>query len=325
MLETPIKIGSITAKNRLVMPPMRTGKTAEGHVTEKLASYYGDRAKYSRPGIVFTEHSCIAADGRVSHDQLLICSDDMIEEQKRLVEAIHAGGSLAFVQLNHAGSNGIDEKVSAGAVNIPANKDTPLPRELTVEEIHHLVRLFAEAAARAVKAGYDGGEVHCAHSYLLNQFYSPLTNHRTDAYGGSLENRMRFLLEAVAAVREVIGGRIPLAVRLGGADYLPGGATEEDAVQASRILEKAGVDLLDLSGGMCFYTRPGHTEAGYFSSMTEKVRMEVSVPVIMTGGVKTAAEAEQMLAEGKADLVGVGRELLKDAHWGGKQENYTLC
>ena len=325
MLETPIKIGSITAKNRLVMPPMRTGKTADGHVTEELAFYYGERAKYSRPGIIITEHSCIAADGRASRDQLLICSDDMIEGHKRVVDAIHEGGSLAFVQLNHAGSFGIDEKVSASAVNIPSKQDSPLPRTLTVEEIHRLTRLFAEAAARAVKAGYDGVEVHCAHGYLLNQFYSPLTNHRTDAYGGSLENRMRFLLEAVAAVREVIGAKIPLAVRLGGADYLPGGATEEDAVQASRILEDAGVDLLDLSGGMCFFTRPGHTESGYFSSMTEKVRREVSAPVVMTGGVKTAAEAEQMLAEGKADLVGVGRELLKDAHWGGKQENYTLC
>ena len=325
MLETPIKIGSITAKNRLVMPPMRTGKTADGHVTEELAFYYGERAKYSRPGIIITEHSCIAADGRASRDQLLICSDDMIEGHKRVVDAIHEGGSLAFVQLNHAGSFGIDEKVSASAVNIPSKQDSPLPRTLTVEEIHRLTRLFAEAAARAVKAGYDGVEVHCAHGYLLNQFYSPLTNHRTDAYGGSLENRMRFLLEAVAAVREVIGAGIPLAVRLGGADYLPGGSTEEDAVRASRILEDAGVDLLDLSGGMCFFTRPGHTESGYFSSMTEKVRREVSAPVVMTGGVKTAAEAEQMLAEGKADLVGVGRELLKDAHWGGKQENYTLC
>ena len=158
-------------------------------------------------------------------------------------------------------------------------------------------------------------EIHCAHGYLLNQFYSPLTNKRSDDYGGSLENRLRFTLETVACVRGAVGGKIPIAVRLGGADYLPGGSKEEDAVEACKLLEAAGVDLLDLSGGMCFYMRPGHLEAGYFASMSAKVKSAVSVPVLITGGVKKVADAEALLADGKADLIGVGRALLKDAAW----------
>ena len=166
-----------------------------------------------------------------------------------------------------------------------------------------------------MEAGYDGIEIHCAHGYLLNQFYSPMTNKRSDAYGGSLENRLRFMLETVALVREAIGTTAPIAVRLGGADYLPGGSSEEDAVEAGALLEAAGVDLIDLSGGMCFFSRPGHLEAGYFSTMSEKVKTRVSVPVLLTGGVQTVSDAEKLLLTGKTDLIGVGRALMKDARW----------
>ena len=315
MIQEKIRIGKLTAQNRLVMPPMQTAKAENGHVTDELVAYYRERAVYSRPGIVITEHSCIAPDGRAYETMLRIDADGSIAEHRRLTDAIHEGGCLAFVQLNHAGSNGIDEPVSASDVNLPLRPKEQSPRPLTAEEIRKLEGMFAAAAVRAVKAGYDGVEIHCAHGYLLNQFYSPMTNHRADEYGGSLENRLRFLMETVAAVREAIGPDVPLAVRLGGADYLPGGSTEEDAVAAARQLEKAGVDLLDLSGGMCFYSRPDHKEPGYFSSMTEKIKKEVSVPVLLTGGVRKMEDAEQLLAEEKADLIGVGRSLLKDAHW----------
>ena len=296
IFDTPIRIGQLDIPNRLVMPPMQTNKTDRGHVTVELVQYYRDRAVYSRPGIIITEHSCIAESGRAAEGQLSIASDAYIEEHRQLTDAIHAGGSKAFVQLNHAGSNGIGESVSASPVTIPAKKLTRRPRELTADEIPEIEAQFAAAAARAVQAGYDGVEIHCAHGYLLNQFYSPMTNKRKDAYGGSLENRLRFTLETAARVREAVGPSVPIAVRLGGADYLP-------------------VDLIDLSGGMCFFFRPGHLEAGYFSSMSEKVKARVSVPVLLTGGVQHAADAEKLLNAGKADLIGVGRALLKDAHW----------
>ena len=316
LLDMPIQIGAIEVGSRLVMPPMHTGKAAAGHVTEEMVSYYRERAKYSHPGIIVTEHSYIAEEGRASETQLSIASDEMIEEHRKLTEAIQAEGSKAFVQLNHAGSNGICEAVSASRVNIPMKALSKRPRELSEEEIRTIEVLFADAAERAVRAGYDGVEIHCAHAYLLDQFYSPMTNRRKDSYGGSRENRMRFLLEVIGSVKKRIGTDIPLAVRLGGADYLPGGATEEMAAEAGRILEQAGVSLLDISGGMCFFTRPGHAEPGYFSSMTEKIKAAVSVPVLLTGGITRLEDANRLLAEGKADLIGVGRAMLKDAHWG---------
>ncbi len=316
LLDNPILIGHTHVSNRLVMPPMQTNKTDRGHVTEELVQYYRDRAVLSRPGIIITEHSCITESGRAAEGQLSLVSDELIEEHRRLTDAIREGGSKAFVQLNHAGSNGIGDAVSASAVSIPVKKLTKRPRALTAKEICEIEGQFAAAALRAVKAGYDGVEIHCAHGYLLNQFYSPMTNKRTDEYGGSLENRLRITLETVERVRQEIGGEVPIAVRLGGADYLPGGSREEDAAAACKLLEAAGVDLLDLSGGMCFFMRPGHLEAGYFSSMSEKVKASVSVPVLLTGGVHKIADAEALLQSGKADLIGVGRALLKDAAWG---------
>ena len=315
LLQKPVQIGTEQIENRLVMPPMQTNKTDRGRVTDELVQYYRDRAVLSRPGIIITEHSCIAESGRAAEGQLSLASDELIEEHRRLTDAIREGGGKAFVQLNHAGSNGIGEAVSASAVSIPVKKLTRRPRALAAEEIRRIEEQFAAAALRAVRAGYDGVEIHCAHGYLLNQFYSPLTNKRADEYGGSLENRLRITLETVALVRQTIGDGIPLAVRLGGADYLPGGSREEDAAEAGRLLEAAGVDLLDLSGGMCFFMRPGHLEAGYFSSMSEKVKACVSVPVLLTGGAHKIADAEALLQSGKADLIGVGRALLKDAAW----------
>ena len=311
---TEIRIGRLIAENRIVMPPMHTGKAVCGHVTDELISYYRDRAVFSRPGIIITEHSYIAENGRASDTQLSIASDEMVKEHRRLTDAIHESDSLALVQLNHAGSNGIDDLVSASEICNPRNETSRRPVALKTAEIHELERRYASAAVRAIKAGYDGVELHCAHGYLLNQFYSPLTNRRTDEYGGCLENRLRFLLECIEAVRAQIGKEVPLAVRLGGSDYMPEGSTEEDAVRAAVLLEEAGVDLLDVSGGMCGFIVKGMPEPGYFASMTEKIKKAVSVPVLLTGGVKTSAEAEMLLSEGKADLIGIGRALFKDAH-----------
>ena len=224
MLNEPIRIGTLTLKNRLVMPPMHTGLTDAGHVTDALVEYYHDRAAFSAPGLIIMEHCAVAADGRASDTQLLLSDDGMIAEHRRLTEAIHAGGSRAIAQLNHAGSNGIDAPVSASAVVNPRAQEQRFPRALTPEEMARIGDAYVAAARRAMQAGYDGVELHCAHAYLFNQFYSPLTNHREDAYGGSLENRLRFLLETYEKVRAALGDDVPVAVRLGGADYLPGGS-----------------------------------------------------------------------------------------------------
>ena len=319
MLYDSLRIGTLELKNRLVMPPMFTGRSRLGHVTDDLVAYYRERALGSAPGLIITEHSCITEQGRATAQQLSIVSEELIDEHRRITDAIHEADCRVAVQLNHAGNAAepLDggEIVSASAVPNPRKKLPAEPRPLTVVEIRDLEARYAEAAVRALKAGYDAVEIHCAHGYLLNQFYSPLTNLRTDDYGGGLENRRRFLMETVALVRSAVGSGCPLLVRLGGADYLPGGSTEEDAVETCRALEAAGVDLLDLSGGMCGYVRPDHPEAGYFGSMTEKIRAVVSVPVLLTGGVTRLSEAEALLAAGKADLIGVGRALYRDPLW----------
>ena len=162
-------------------------------------------------------------------------------------------------------------------------------------------------------------EIHSAHGYLLNQFYSPLTNKREDEYGaGCMENRLRFLLETVKAVREAVGPDFPIAVRLGGCDYAEGGSSIRDAVQAAVMLEKAGVDLLDISGGFCSYRKPGDETPGYFSDMTQPIKQRVKIPVILTGGVHSGRQCEKLLEEGLADLIGVGRAILTDSAWAQK-------
>ena len=323
----PIEIGGLKLNNRLVMPPLATYlATPEGQVTEPLLDYYDQRARGGEIGLIFTEHSFISRQGQAKAKQLSIASDDDVAGLKRLTDVIHQAGAKAFAQLNHAGSAAVTADsglpaVSASPVPLPVTPalgDGNLPEEASAEQIGRITGEFAAAAKRAKLAGYDGVEIHCAHGYLLNQFYSPLTNRRTDAYGGGLENRMRFLLEAVAAVRKAVGDFYPISVRLGGCDYMEGGSTIDDAVRASALLERAGVDLLSLSGGMCRFTRPGHTEAGYFGDMSGAVRRNVSIPVLIAGGVKTAEEAEQLLDAGLADLIGVGRALMKDPRWAEK-------
>ena len=168
---------------------------------------------------------------------------------------------------------------------------------------------------RAKSAGYDGVEIHSAHGYLPNQFYSPLTNRRADDYGGSLENRMRFLMETVRAVRSAVGTRFPISVRLGGCDYMEGGSTIADSVQAATTLQQAGADLLSVTGGMCRYTREGHSEPGYFQDMSSEIKRSVTIPVLLTGGVQTVDEAEALLMEQVADLIGIGRAILKNLNW----------
>lgn len=271
---------------------------------------------------VITERAFVCQQGKAHGGQLSIAREEDIPGLRRLADVLHNNGVKAVAQISHAGgaANPQDtgmEPVSASAVQSPrAKAGAPLPRAMTVGEIQAVVEAFAQAACRAQKAGFDGVELHAAHGYLLNQFYSPLTNHRTDAYtGATLAGRLRFLLEAVEAVRAAVGQELLLAVRLGAGDDMPGGTTVEDSVRACQLLEQAGVDLLDISGGICGPYRGGSKEQGYFSDWSQAVKEAVSVPVLVTGGITQPEAARRLLEAGKADLVGVGRALLKDSLW----------
>lgn len=179
---------------------------------------------------------------------------------------------------------------------------------MTREQIAQVVKDFAAAARRVKAAGFDGVEIHSAHGYLLDQFYSPLTNKRDDEYGAqTMEGRLRLHREIIEAVRAEVGQDYLVAPQTGRRDYKEGGATIDDSVQACLLLESYGVDLLDISGGMNGYMIPGRTEAGYFSEMTERIKEKVNVPVILTGGITDIESAENLLAAGKADLIGRGQ------------------
>ena len=241
-----------------------------------------------------------------------------MEGLKKLADVIHKNGSKCVMQLNHAGSAALEEVIGSTPVGPSAIRNPrkgELPRELTQGEIAEIVEAFQAAARRTKEAGFDGVEIHSAHGYLLNQFFSPLSNKRTDQYGGNLRNRIRIHLEVIEAVRLAVGADFPLLLRLGASDYMDGGSTIEDSKIAAQEFAKAGVDILDISGGFSGYAGPGLQGQGYFSPLTQAIKEVVSIPVILTGGITKAQAAEQLLVAGKADLIGVGRAILNDSKW----------
>lgn len=314
MLKDPIVINKLQLRNRLVMPPMATGKAVDGGPTEELNRYYGLRARET--GLIIVEHEYVSPEGMAHDTQLSMADDAVIPAYRRLTDAIHAEGCAVFAQISHAGAMAQDSGLpTIGPSAVSISERIPAPREMTAEDIRRVTDCFARAAQRAVQAGFDGVEVHSAHGYLLNQFYSPLMNHRRDRYAGdSLEGRTRLHTEVIRAVREAVGEDCPLAIRFGACDYREGGSRIEEIAAACRIFAEAGVDMIDISGGFCGFTLPGRKEAGWFAELSRPAR-EAGVPVLLTGGVTTAQEAEELLQAGAADLIGVGRALLKNPDW----------
>lgn len=321
-LITPLKIRNLSLNNRLVMPPMATSKSdQDGKVSREILAYYDERSKGGYIALIIIEHSFIVQQGKASERQLSVTDDTVVEKLRELANTIHRNGSKAVMQINHAGSASSKnitgyEPVAPSAVANP--RTGSIPRELSDGEITDIVKQFADAALRVKKAGFDGVEIHSAHGYLLNQFLSPLTNRRTDEYGGDINNRIKIHLKVIKAVRDVVGDDFPLLLRLGASDYREGGTTIEDSKIAAQEFEKAGVDVLDVSGGFCGYIVPGLTGQGYFSPLTGALKEVLSIPVILTGGITDVHAAEKLLAEGKADLIGVGRALYKDSEWAKK-------
>lgn len=317
----PITINHLTLANRLVMPPMATAKADEnGYATAAVCDYYRERAKYSKIGLIITEHSYIHLQGKAHPGQTSIASDDVLPSLQHLTDCIHQEGVKVFAQLSHAGSAALSKTtgqspVGPSPIYHPKQREE-LPAEMTLQQIRQVTEWFAQAALRAKQAGFDGVELHSAHGYLLNQFFSPLANQRTDEYGPqSVENRIRFHREVILAVRQAVGADFPIAMRLGGCDYAAGGSTVADCVEACRMFEQSGVDLLHLTGGMNGFIRPGHGEPGYFQDLSVPVKQAVHLPVLLTGGVTTPSQAEMLIADGCADLIGVGRAIYKNAHW----------
>jgi len=316
-LSTPIEIRGFKIRNRIVLPPMATElATEKGEVTDEMIKHYDERSK--APGIVIVEHTYVMLNGKASLKQLGIYSDELISGLSRLAETIKKNGAVALIQLNHAGgrtsSSIIGEKpIAPSRIKIPPL--TEEPREITLQDIINIKEAFKKAAERAVKAGFDGVEIHGAHGFLLNQFFSPITNKRLDAYGGTLEKRMRLPLEIVRDVREIIGEKKILSYRLGADDLMPGGITIKDSIKMALKLEEEGVDIINVSGGLCGSRPPQLTGQGYFIPQAEEIKRNVKIPVIGVGGIKDPDYANELVKMGKVDMVAVGRAMLENPKW----------
>ncbi len=311
----PLTVKDIALRNRIVMPPMQSGRASfQGEVTTRLINFYVRRS--AAVGLPIVEHAYVSPLGKIGPKQLGIFDDSLLGGFERLASAIHSVGAPAIVQISHAGAVATKKVIGEMPVG-------PSPREksrmLEKEELMQLIEDFAAATERAVKAGFDGVELHGAHGYLLNQFFTPLLNKRTDEFGGSLENRMRFPLMVTERVRRCLGGDRLLLYRLGADDLAPMGAHVEDAVVFALRLQAAGVDVLDVSGGMCgAYPKQLAGISGYFVPQAYAVKQAVRVPVIGVGGIKDPQYADRLVAEGKVDLVAVGRALLHNNLWAHK-------
>lgn len=292
-LEDRIRVNSLELSNRLVMPPMATWKLGDDGIPQELMDYYAARA--GKLGLIITEFAYVSQEGMSRPGQLSLSRDEDIPEMAKLTGSIHEkGNTKVFAQINHAGA--------AAGYEVKGQDD-----------IFRIIKAFADAALRAKKAGFDGVEIHAAHGYLLNQFYSPLANHRDDAYSGkTLEGRTRLSREVIEAVRTAVGNDFPISIRFGACDYQEGGSTIEESGLAARIYEAAGADMISVSGGMNGFMIKGVTTPGWFSDLSANIKKNVSIPVLLTGGIVTRETVDELLTQEKADLIGIGRPILKN-------------
>lgn len=315
ILLSSLTVKEITFENRYVCAPFDIAKaTEDGLVTDELLSIYRQR---KGPSLIIVEQAAVARAGQYRERLLYIDRDECIEGLTRLAEVIHMNKQIGIVQVNHAGSAADVEltnieAVAPSAVINPAFKRS-LPRTLTVAEIQEIKESFVKAALRVKKAGFDGVEIHNCHGFLLTQFLSPLTNLRTDEYGGSLENRSRLLLEITTEVRKAVGDDFLLLVRLGIDDLLPGGLTLEEGCQVAEKLVKAGIDILDISSGML----PPLVLKGpaMLRDMIKTVKSRVEVPVIGAGELSDIQIAADMINNGEVDFIALGRPILNQPNY----------
>ncbi|NLX69734.1 MAG: NADH:flavin oxidoreductase [Clostridiales bacterium] len=322
-LFSPIKIKNKEIKNRIVMPPMVYFGCAgdDGFVTEKHVRHYEARAK-GGTGLIVVEAACVTRDGRLSSDQLGIWSDDHIKGLEQLVRVCHNYGATVLIQIHHAGLKTPRNVAEVAFAPSQHSDDTDRPvRELTIEEIKAIQNDFIKAAQRAQEAGFDGIEFHGAHGYLISQFASPITNRRTDQYGGSLENRMRFVVEIIQQLKDMVDEDFIIGYRMGGNE-----PTLENGIQIAKILEAAGVDLLHVSSGISSpdYPQPEVPEGFPENSIVycgTQIKSRVNIPVIVVNGIRTPQQAEYLIENNLADMVAVGRGLLVDPDWADKAKH----
>jgi len=318
-LFSPLAFAGLKLRNRVAMPPMWSGKaTAEGFVTPAIVDYHRVRAA-AGTALIIVEHAFAHPQGRHSSTQLGVHDDACTEGLTRLAAAIRAEGAVACLQISHAGARAASRltglQVVAPSPIVTAREASPdAPVALSRAGVDEVVEAFAAAAGRARASGFDAVEIHAAHGFLLSQFLSPLTNHRTDDYGGDHERRGRIHLEVLAAVRRRAGEDFPVFIRLGMHDERPGGLTLAPACVTASQLVAAGAALIDVSGGLAGSDDPGRGP-GYFVGYAEALKEVVDVPVLVAGGIADPRMADLIIRSRRADVVGIGRAMLDDPAW----------
>jgi 2,4-dienoyl-CoA reductase (NADPH2) len=318
-LFTPVAIGSIELANRIVMPAVHLNYTPEGFVTDQLVRFYVERAA-GGVGLIIVG-GCSVDEYAGAGFMLGLSDDQFIPGLQRLTQAVHREGLPIAAQLYHAGRYSHSaligrQAVAPSAVESRFTHETP--REMTQADIERTVGNFAQAARRAKEAGFDAVEIGGSAGYLICQFLSPLTNRRQDAYGGDWEDRMRFALEVVGAVREAVGPDYPVIFRVAGNDFMEGGNTNREARLLAQALEGAGVDAINVTGGWHETRVPQLTMAvprGAFSYLAQGVKQVVDIPVISSNRYSDPLLADRVLRQGSADLIALGRPLIADPEW----------
>ncbi len=309
----PITIRGTEFRNRIAMSPMcMHSADDDGRVTDFHMVHYGARA-LGGAGLVFLETTAILDNGLIGPGDIGIWEDGQVEGLSRLTKVIQRFGAKAGCQLGHAGRQlGIEGRPAIAPSAIPFTETSRVPQALTIDGIKEVVEAFRQGARRAKEAGFDVVEVHTAHGYLLNEFLSPLANHRTDEYGGSHENRYRIVREAIDAVRSEWDG--PLFVRISSTDYKEGGNTPEDFLIYGQWMKEQGVDLIDCSSGGIAMIKV-NSFPGYQVPAAELLREKLGIMTGAVGLIETGRQAEEILQNGRADIVLIGREILKDPFW----------
>ncbi|MBU3196299.1 NAD(P)/FAD-dependent oxidoreductase [Clostridium algidicarnis] len=321
------KIGKLEIKNRIVMPAMGTSlATSTGEASDEMIRFYEERAK-GGAGLIITEITRVDNETGVgTPNQLCANNLNQIPRLEKLSRAVHRYDSKIFLQLHHPGrqshSNLIDGRQIVAPSAVTSSAIGELPREMTTEEVEAMVKKFVTGAKIAQMGGIDGVELHGAHGYLLGQFLSPLTNLRTDKYGGDLMGRMRILTEIIMGIKSVCGPNFPISVRIDGDEFVDGGFKLDEAIKASKYLESIGVDAINVSAGtyesVNTIIEPISYPQGWKRHLAQGIKDNVKIPVIACDVIRKPDFAEGLLKEGNVDFVAVGRQLLADPEWGKK-------
>jgi 2,4-dienoyl-CoA reductase-like NADH-dependent reductase (Old Yellow Enzyme family) len=325
----PLPIRGITLPNRIGVSPMCEYSSKDGFANDWHLVHLGSRA-VGGAGLVFTEATGVTPEGRISPEDLGIYKDAHVEFLSRITRFVHSQGAVAGMQLAHAGRKGSTYRSWSGngAISLKDGGWTPvapsavaysdsyaMPRALSKEEIRGVVDAFAQAARRALEAGFQVLEIHAAHGYLLHEFFSPLSNFRDDEYGGSFENRTRIARDIVAAIRKQMPEQLPLFIRISATDWKKGGWDLDQAVELAKQLKPLGVDLVDCSSAGLVHDQEIVAGPGFQVPFAERIRRDAGIMTSAVGLIETKEQVGEILAKGQADLVFMAREFLRDPYW----------